>query len=73
MIYQIAQPVPRMVSIREASQKTGLTYILIKELCDTGRIAYIRSGKKYLVNFDSLLGLLQRGEGGKKGYDQGGN
>ena len=70
MIVRTDHMVPTMVSIREASQRTGLTYILIKDLCDSGRIVYIRSGKKYLVNFDSLLRLLQQGEGGKKVHDR---
>ena len=70
MIVRTDHMVPTMVSIREASQRTGLTYILIKDICDSGRIVYIRSGKKYLVNFDSLLRLLQQGEGGKKEHDR---
>jgi len=55
---------PKMVSIRKAAEETGLTYVLIRDLCDTGCIAYLRSGRKYLVNFDSLLELLHNGEGG---------
>ena len=62
--------IPKMVSIRKAAEETGLTYVLIRELCDTGRIAYLRSGRKYLVNFDSLLELLHNGERGNVKYDR---
>lgn len=55
--------VPRMISLRKAAGETGLTYLLIKDLCDTGRIAYLKSGRKYLVNYQSLLAFLKTGEG----------
>ena len=55
--------VPRMISLRKAAEKTGLTYLLIRELCDSGKVAYLKSGRKYLVNYQSLLALLKNGEG----------
>ena len=55
--------VPRMISLRKAAEETGLTYLLIKELCDAGKVAYLKSGRKYLVNYQSLLELLKIGEG----------
>ena len=55
--------VPRMISLRKAAEETGLTYLLIRELCDSGKVAYLKSGRKYLVNYQSLLALLKNGEG----------
>ena len=55
--------VPRMISLRKAAKETGLTYLLIRELCDSGKVAYLKSGRKYLVNYQSLLALLKNGEG----------
>ena len=55
--------VPRMISLRKAAKETGLTYLLIRELCDSVKVAYLKSGRKYLVNYQSLLALLKNGEG----------
>ena len=55
--------VPKMISLRKAAGETGLTYLLIKDLCDTGKVTYLKSGRKYLVNYQSLLALLKTGEG----------
>ena len=55
--------VPMMISLRKAAEETGLTYLLIRELCDSGKVAYLKSGRKYLVNYQSLLALLKNGEG----------
>ena len=55
--------VPRMISLRKAAEETGLTYLLIRELCDSGKVAYLKSGRKYLVNYQSLLALLKNVEG----------
>ena len=59
----ISAEVPRMISLRKAAGETGLTYLLIRELCDSGKVAYLKSGRKYLVNYQSLLALLKNGEG----------
>ena len=37
-------------SINEAAKATGATYNFIYNLCKDNKIAYARSGKKYLVN-----------------------
>ena len=49
------QPVKIMVSLKEASELTGLPYSCIRELCLSGFLRFIRSGKKYYVNTESLL------------------
>ena len=41
--------------IKEADPESELTYNLVKCLCDNGRVLYIKSGKKYIVNYDDLL------------------
>ena len=54
--------IPRMVTIKEASAETGLSYDYLRKLCIQGRIVYIRAGAKWLINFDKLLEFLNRGE-----------
>lgn len=53
-----------MVTIREASERTGLAYHCIRKLCMNGQIIYIRSGRKYYVNLKRLTAFLEQGQGG---------
>lgn len=46
--------VPRMLTIQQAADETGLSYGCIRKWCLEGRIVFVRSGKKYLVNMDRL-------------------
>lgn len=55
--------IPEMLSIKEVSARTGLSYELLRKLCLTNKIVYIRSGAKYLINFDRFVEYLN--EGGK--------
>ncbi|GEM_PF-1782728 len=47
-----------MVSIREASEHTGLSYYAVRRLCLTGQITFVRSGVKYYINLPKLLEYL---------------
>lgn len=53
--------IPEMVSLREASRRTGLSYDFLRALCLQGRIAFIRTGVKYLVNLGRLVDFLNNG------------
>ncbi len=53
--------VPVMIPLREASSRTGLSYDCLRKLCLTGKIVFIRSGSKYLVNFGKLCEYLNNG------------
>jgi len=44
--------------IKNADAESELTYNLIKGMCDGDRVLYIKSGKKYIVNYDDLLRRL---------------
>lgn len=50
---------PRMLSIKEAAQLSGLGEYCIRRMCKQNEIRYIKSGTKYLVNYDWLLDYLQ--------------
>lgn len=50
--------IPEMVSINEASARTGLSYEFLRSLCLTDKIVYFRSGRKYLINLQKLVSFL---------------
>ena len=49
-----------MMSIKEAAERTGLSYFCLRRLCLTNQIIYIRSGAKYYINYTNLLVYLNR-------------
>ena len=51
-----------MVTIREASNQTGLSYYAVRRLCLTGQITFVRSGVKYYINLPKLLEYLNDGQ-----------
>lgn len=52
---------PTMLSLMELSQKTNLTYTLLRKLIvENGFVPYIRVGRKYLVNYDLFLEKLKK-------------
>ena len=46
--------VPRILTIQQAADETGLSYGCIRKWCLEKRIVFVRSGKKYLINMDRL-------------------
>lgn len=49
---------PRMRTIEEAAKEVGLSAYTIRRLVKENKIVYVRSGTKYLVNFDLLIAYL---------------
>ena len=50
--------VPRMVSIADAAEITGLPYSFIYKGCIEERITHIKSGRRRYVNLDLLIDQL---------------
>ncbi len=50
--------IPEMITIRQCSEKTGLSYDFIRKLCLQKKIVFIRVGSKYLVNFGKFIDFL---------------
>ncbi len=50
--------IPRMVSIRDAADQTGLSYRFIRKLCEENKIVYITTGTKFLINLDKFVDYL---------------
>ena len=44
--------------IKAVDAQSELTYNLIKCLCDNNRVKHVKSGKKYIVNYDDLIAKL---------------
>lgn len=62
--HAISKPyeIPEMLTIRETAARTGLSYDFIRKLCLQRRIVFIRTGTKYLVNYDRFIDFLNEGE-----------
>ena len=45
---------PRMATLQQAANETGLTYNCLRQLCLKKEIVHIRSGNKILINMDKL-------------------
>ena len=52
------QSIPRMVTIRVASEETGLSYSCIRKLCLQKKIVFLKIGTKYLINMGKLAEYL---------------
>ena len=60
-----ADLVPEMITIREASSRTGLSYDFLRKSCLNGRIVHIRIGSgKFLINWGRLVEWLNTACGG---------
>ena len=58
------QQLPRMRTIRAAAAESGLAEYFVRQLVKAGKIKFVCAGRKYLINFDSLIAYLNNGEGG---------
>ena len=59
-----AKDIPVMLSIKEVSARTGISYESIRYLCLTNQITFIRVGRtggKYLINYERFLDFLNKG------------
>lgn len=56
------EKIPTMKSIIECSEIVGLAKYHVRQLVLQGKVKYVRSGSKYLVNVDSLIDYLNKGE-----------
>lgn len=49
---------PRMLTLKELSKETGLAYEFLRKLCLNKQIVFVKSGAKYLVNYDRFIDYL---------------
>lgn len=62
--------IPTMMTIKEASEATGLSYGHLRSLCLNKEIVFIRAGSKYLINLEKLIQYLN-GDEVEKGRKEG--
>lgn len=53
-----SEHIPVMLGLREAAERSGLSYSALRLMCIRGEISHVRVGKKYLVNWARLLEYL---------------
>lgn len=53
---------PQMETINEASKISGLAKYRIRQMVLQNKVKYVRAGKKYLINIESLIDYLNNGE-----------
>lgn len=56
---------PKMATINECAKNLGLAKYHIRQLVLQGKVKYVRSGVKYLLNMDSLITYLNNGDNAK--------
>ena len=63
---QTIRKIPRMRTVHEAAQElkqldpsTAVTEYHIRRLAVSGKLPRLKAGKKYLINFDTLLDYLE--------------
>ena len=58
MTVECNKVIPEMLTIREVSNRTGLAYGYIRQLCLNDEIVCRRAGKKWLVNYGKFIDYL---------------
>ena len=53
--------IPKMITLNEAAELSGLSYSFLREHCLDGTLVHIRSGRKFLLNADKLAEYLNSG------------
>ena len=53
---------PTMLNIKTTAERSGLAVHHVRQLVKQNKVAYIMSGKKVLINFDSVISYLQAGD-----------
>ena len=59
----IVELVPEMITLNEASKRTGLSYDLLRKMCLRGTIVHIKAGNRYLINWRRLCQYLDTATG----------
>lgn len=55
---------PKMMTLREAAEATGLTYSCLRRWILSGQFTYyVKAGSRYLVNMDRLADFLNKAAG----------
>lgn len=50
--------IPEMLTLEQTSKRSGLSYDLLRKKCLNNEIVHIRSGRKFLVNWNKFVDYL---------------
>ena len=50
--------IPTMLTIEETARRTGVAPYFVRQCCLKNQIAYVKAGRKYLVNFEKFVDYL---------------
>lgn len=64
---------PKMATINECAKIVKLAKYHIRQLVLQGKVKYVKAGKKYLINLNSLIEYLNNGETEAKTEEQDNN
>ena len=53
---------PMMLNIKDTAEMAGLAVHHVRQLVKQNKVAYITSGRKVLINFDSMVDYLHVGD-----------
>lgn len=53
---------PVMKTIKQIMEETGFSYRYLAQLCHQNKIVYVRTGKKFLINYEKFIEYLNTGD-----------
>lgn len=53
---------PVMKTIKQIMEETGFSYRYLAQLCHHDKIVYVRTGKKFLINYEKFIEYLNTGD-----------
>lgn len=60
---KVSLPIPKMYSLKEASELTNLSVDFLRHLCRSGKVGHIRAGNKIMINANALAEYLNNNMG----------
>lgn len=60
---KVSLPIPKMYSLKEASELTNLSVDFLRHLCRSGKVGHIRAGNKIMINSNALAEYLNNNMG----------
>ena len=58
------KPLPRMRTIKQGAIEAGIPEHFLRQLVKQNKVVYVKAGNKSLVNLDSLIDFLYKGDQG---------
>ena len=70
MMTNVIDFVPEMITLNEASKRTGLSYDWLRKMCLRGTLVHIKAGNRYLINWRKLCEYLDTAKGQEENHDE---